>query len=86
MTTGPKISVIGAGSGEFSLGIVRDLCVMDHIQRMERNVQTFQSKDRGMLLDMLLIHPDARSPQDAKACLEELLALPFNADMAEWYQ
>jgi alpha-galactosidase len=60
--------------------------VMDHIQRMERNVQTFQSRDRGMLLDMLLIHPDARSPEDAKACLEELLALPFNADMAEWYQ
>jgi alpha-galactosidase len=60
--------------------------VMDQIQRMERNVQTFQSRDRGMLLDMLLIHPDARSPEDAKACLDELLALPFNAGMAEWYQ
>jgi alpha-galactosidase len=59
--------------------------MMDMIQRMERNVQTFQSRDRGMLLDMLLIHPDARSPEDTKACLEELLALPFNVDMAEWY-
>jgi hypothetical protein len=39
-----------------------------------------------MLLDMLLMHPDARSPEDAKACLKELLALPFNAGMAEWYQ
>jgi alpha-galactosidase/6-phospho-beta-glucosidase family protein len=59
---------------------------MDYIQRMERNVQTFQSRDRGMLLEMLMIHPETRSPEDAKACLEELLALPFNADMAEWYQ
>ena len=56
--------------------------VMDHIQRMERNVQTFQSRDRGMLLDMLLIHPDARSPEDAKACLEELLA-PQKAELTE---
>jgi alpha-galactosidase len=59
---------------------------MDYIQRMERNVQTFQSRDRGMLLDMLLIHPQTRSPEDARACLEEVLALPFNAEMAEWYQ
>jgi alpha-galactosidase len=59
---------------------------MDHIQRMERNVQTFQSRDRGMLLDMLMIHPQTRSPEDAKACLEEILALPYNAGMAEWYQ
>jgi alpha-galactosidase/6-phospho-beta-glucosidase family protein len=59
---------------------------MDQIQRMERNVQPFQSRDRGMLLDMLPIYPDARSPEDAKACLEELLALPFNAVMAESYQ
>jgi alpha-galactosidase len=59
---------------------------MDCIQRMERNVQTFQSRDRGMLLDMLLIHPQTRSPEDARACLEEVLALPFNADMNEWYQ
>jgi alpha-galactosidase len=58
---------------------------MDQIQRMERNVQTFQSRDRGMLLDMLLIHPQTRSPEDARACLEEVLALPFNAEMAEWY-
>ena len=59
---------------------------MDNIQRMERNVQTFQSRDRGMLLDILMIHPQTRSPEDAKACLEELLALPYNAEMAEWYQ
>jgi len=59
---------------------------LEEIMRMERNVQTFQSRDRGMLLEMLLLHPETRSPEDAKACLEEILDLPFNADMAEWYQ
>ena len=60
--------------------------MMDFIQRMERNVETFRNRDRGMLLDMILINPQTRSPEDAKACLEELLALPFNRDMAQWYQ
>ena len=27
MTTSRRISIIGAGSGEFSMGIVRDLCL-----------------------------------------------------------
>ncbi len=60
--------------------------MMDFIQQMERNVETFRSRDRGMLLDMLLINPQTRSPEEAKACLAELLALPFNQDMAEWYR
>jgi alpha-galactosidase len=60
--------------------------MMDFIQRMERNVETFRSRDRGMLLEMLLLHPQTRSPEDAQACLAELLALPYNRDMAEWYR
>jgi alpha-galactosidase len=59
---------------------------MDFIQRMERNVETFRSRDRGMLLDMLLLNPQTRSPEDAEACLAELLALLYNRDMAEWYR
>ena len=50
--------------------------LMDLIQRMERNVQTFQSHGRGMLLDMILLNPQTRSPEDTKARLMELLALP----------
>jgi alpha-galactosidase/6-phospho-beta-glucosidase family protein len=59
--------------------------MLDFIQRMERNVETFRSRDQGMLLDALMLNPQTRSLEDAKACLAELLALPYNRDMAEWY-
>ena len=50
---------------------------------MERNIELALSSDKGLLLRMILDDPRTQSLEQAEAVIEEILALPFNREMAE---
>ena len=57
----------------------------DKITDMERNLEAFQTGDKGLLLEVILANPWTRSIGQAQQVLDELLALPFNRELAEYY-
>jgi alpha-galactosidase len=60
--------------------------LLPRILEMERNLWALKSGDRKMLESMLLWDPRTRTPEQAAAVLEDMLALPFNREMAEHYR
>ena len=53
---------------------------------MERNLEAFESRDPNALLEMVLAHPSTRTIEQARAVLDDLLALPFNRDVADYFR
>ena len=60
--------------------------LMPRMGRMERVLQAFLDGDRKSLLLMLMEDPRARSLEQAKALLDELLAQPWNSEAAAHYR
>jgi alpha-galactosidase len=60
--------------------------LLPRILEMERNLWAHLSGDRNMLMSILLWDHRTRTPEQAEAVLEDLLALPFNKEMAEHYK
>ena len=54
--------------------------------RMERSLEAFLTKDKRVLLYMLLEDHRTKSFQQAEALIEDILSLPFNLDLAEHYR
>ncbi len=55
--------------------------IWDKIGHMERNLEVFESRDKGALLELLLANPETHSIDQARGVLEELLELPANANL-----
>jgi alpha-galactosidase len=60
--------------------------VQEKIIQMERNLEAFESRDPNALLELVLANPHTRTIEQARAVLDDLLALPFNRQVAEYYR
>jgi alpha-galactosidase/6-phospho-beta-glucosidase family protein len=52
---------------------------------MERELEAFRTRRRKLLLEWVLANPWTRTIEQAQGVLEALLALPFNAALAEYF-
>ena len=59
--------------------------VIDKIISMERELEAFRTGRRDLLLEWVLANPWTRSIEQAQGLLDELLALPFNRTLAEYF-
>jgi alpha-galactosidase len=65
----------------------RIMChVQEKILAMERNLEAFESRDPNALLEMVLANPSTRTVEQARAVLDDLLALPFNRAVADYFK
>jgi alpha-galactosidase len=60
--------------------------IMCHLQekivQMERTLEAYESADPDALLELVLAHPSTSTVEQARALLDDLMALPFNRDVA----
>ena len=62
-------------------------CLMqEKIVNMERGLAAYLNRDRKLLLEMVLANPFTRSVDQAKAVLDDLLDMPSNAELKEYYR
>lgn len=60
--------------------------VMERVVRMERNVAAYLNADRRLLFEMVLTHPWTRTVEQAQAVFDELISLPENRELNEYYR
>ncbi len=58
----------------------------DRVVPVELELEAYARGDRQLLLELVRLDPWTRSEAQASAFLEEVLALPFHAEMREYYQ
>jgi len=56
------------------------------MSRMEWALDAFVSGDKMMLQEILIRDPRTKSFEQAKAVVDEILALPFNKEMKKHYK
>ena len=62
-------------------------CLMqEKIINMERGLAAYLNRDKNLLLEMVLANPFTRTVDQAKAVLDDLLDLPWNAGLKDYYR
>jgi len=74
----------GLHVGDFPKALTLQL--KDRVNAMERELEAYIAKDRGILLQLLLSDPWTKTIDQAGEVLEEILSLPFNREMAKHYK
>ena len=83
-----KISLIGAGSAVFSLNLMRDLCLTPNIYSSTISfieLKALATGSKELLLQLIMMDPWTRSEDQARALMEEILALPYHEEMRKHY-
>jgi alpha-galactosidase len=57
----------------------------DRVAPVEMELAAFEGHDRNLLLSLVMMDPFTRSERQARALLDDILALPVNREMWEWY-
>ncbi len=58
----------------------------ERVAPVEMELQAFENHDRNLLLCLIMMDPFTRSEKQARALLDEILALPSNKEMNDWYR
>jgi alpha-galactosidase len=58
----------------------------DRVSPVNMEIEAYESGSRDLLLQLILMDPWARSEEQAKKFLEDILALPYHAEMREHYR
>jgi len=58
----------------------------DRVAPVEVELEAYETGDRELLLQLLLMDPWTRSEEQAKNLLEEILALPYHEEMRQHYR
>lgn len=58
----------------------------DRIAPVEMELAAFEKGDKNFLLSLIMMDPSNKSEAQAKAFLEEILALPYHTEMKEYYK
>ena len=58
----------------------------DRIAPVEMELAAFETGSKELLIDLVMMDPWTRSRTQAEDFLEDILSLPCNADMKEYYQ
>ena len=58
----------------------------DTVAPVNLELAAYAAGDRGLLLELLMQDPWTRSADQARALLDEILALPFHGEMREHYR
>jgi len=80
MSTPVKVSVIGVGSAQSSLRLVRDLCMTDGLTGSQ---VSFKTGNRSMVLWDALNSHRTHSYDQAVDVLDDMLAMDGSREMAE---
>ena len=83
-----KISLIGAGSAVFSLNLMRDLCLTSNLYGSTISfieLKALATGSKELLLQLIMMDPWTRSEDQARALMEEILALPYHEEMRKHY-
>lgn len=75
-----KISLIGAGSGAFSLSLIRDRIVPREIE-----LEAYRLGSKKLLVELVCLDPWTRNLQQAQDFVNEILAMPHHEKMKEHY-
>ena len=70
-------------------GLPRELItyiLRDRVAPVEMELLAFEKRDRGLLLNLIMMDPWTKSEAQAKALLDDILALPYNAEMRDYYK
>lgn len=58
----------------------------DRVAPINVELAAFEGRSRKLLVDLVMMDPWTRSIEQATALVDEILALPWNKEMNEWYQ
>ena len=58
----------------------------DRIAPVEMELAAFENHSRELLLDLIMMDPWTKSRKQAEKLLDDIFALPCNADMKEYYK
>lgn len=58
----------------------------DRIAPVEMELAAYEAGSRSLLVDLVMMDPFTRSRAQAEGLVEEILALPYHAEMKEWYR
>ena len=53
---------------------------------MEMELAAYEAGSRSLLVDLVMMDPFTHSRAQAEGLVEEILALPYHAEMKEWYR
>jgi len=65
---------------------IMDMYLVPRMLRMEWALEAFVSGDKRVLQEILISDPRTKSFEQAKAVIDEILALPFNKEMKNHYE
>jgi alpha-galactosidase len=82
--------VSGSGiQGIRSSGLPKPLLayiLRDRVAPIEMELAAFEGGNRALLLSLIMMDPFTKSERQARELLDDILALPVNAEMREWYR
>lgn len=58
----------------------------DRVAPINVELAAYETRSRKLLVELVKMDPWTRSPEQATTLVEEILALPWNKEMNEWYQ
>ena len=58
----------------------------DRVASVEMELAAFETRRRDLLIDLIMMDPWTKSKKQAEKLLTDILSLPCNADMKEYYQ
>ena len=79
----------GGIQGVRTLGLPKRVvayALRDRVAPVEVELEAYESGDRDLLLQLLLMDPWTRSKSQAERLLERMLALPYHEDMRRHYR
>ena len=58
----------------------------DRVASVEMELAAFETRRRDLLIDLIMMDPWTKSKKQAEKLLTDILSLPCNADMKEYYK
>ena len=88
------VSMTGFGRGEAAgqgIKVVAELGTVNRKQfdchvNLPREFAAFEGRDKGLLLSLVMMDPFTKSEKQARGLLDEILSLPVNREMRDWYR
>ena len=62
------------------------LALRDRVAPVEMELAAYESHDKQLLIDLVMMDPRSTSRKQAEALVDEILDLPYHADMKAWYK
>ena len=58
----------------------------DRIAPVEMELEAIRTRDKALLVDLVMMDPFCHSRAQAEGLVEDILNLPYHAEMKAWYE